>query len=394
MISDRLKKLVGGSSAIRAMFEEGNRLAAIYGRENVYDFSLGNPNFPAPIQVNEAIKAVIDEDDSTLVHGYMPNAGYPDVRAAIANWLNDKYGTNYDTGSIIMTVGAAGGLNCMLQTLLNPGDEVLVFAPYFLEYGNYVANWGGVLKVIPANAPSFQPSAQALEEYLTENTRAVILNNPNNPSGVVYSEETIKALADVLNKKAAEYGHPIYVISDEPYRELAYDGIKVPYIPNYYNNAIVVYSWSKSLSLPGERLGYIAIPKCADDAQLLCDAAVISNRIIGFVNAPSLMQRAVARCLDCTTDISAYDANRQLLYKALTDYGFECTYPAGTFYLWVKTPVADAEFVAAAKELRILLVAGSSFACPGYVRIAYCVSKEQIERSLPAFRELAAHFGL
>lgn len=394
MISDRMKRMVSGGSAIRAMFEEGNRLASVYGRENVYDFSLGNPNFPSPPQVNTAIKSVLDEETETFVHGYMSNSGYPDVRLAIAQWLNNKYGTDYDVNSIIMTVGAAGGLNCMLQTLLNPGDEVLVFAPYFLEYGNYVANWGGALKVIPANPSTFQLSAEALDKAVSSLTKVLIINNPNNPSGVVYSEDTIKAIAAVLERKAQEYGHPIYILSDEPYRELAYDGINVPYIPNYYNNAVVVYSWSKSLSLPGERLGYIAIPKKANDAQLLFDAASISNRIIGFVNAPSLMQRAVARCLDCTTDVAAYDANRQLLYKTLTEYGFECTYPQGTFYLWVKTPVADTEFVATAKEQRILLVAGSSFACPGYVRIAYCVSKDQIERSLPAFKQLALRFGL
>lgn len=394
MISDRMQKMVSGGSAIRAMFEEGNRLSALYGRENVYDFSLGNPNFPAPPEVNAAIKAVVDKEDATFVHGYMSNSGYPDVRFAIAQWLNNKYGTDYDVNSIIMTVGAAGGLNCMLQTLLNPGEEVLVFAPYFLEYGNYVSNWDGVLKVIPANPPTFQLSAEALETAVTAQTKVLIINNPNNPSGVVYSEDTIKEISAVLQRKSHEYGHPIYILSDEPYRELAYDGIQVPYIPNYYNNAIVIYSWSKSLSLPGERLGYIAIPKGADDARLLFDAASISNRIIGFVNAPSLIQRAVARCLDCTTDVSAYDENRRLLYTALAEYGFDCTYPQGTFYLWVKTPVPDAQFVAAAKEQRILLVAGSSFACPGYVRIAYCVSKEQIERSLPAFKQLADMFGL
>lgn len=394
MISRRLAALSGGNSAIRAMFEEGRRLAALYGRENVYDFSLGNPNFPAPGAVAEQMTKILREEDSLYVHGYMPNAGYPEVRRAVAEDLTRRCGVEYGENSVLMTVGAAGGLNCILQTLLDPGDEVLVFAPYFLEYGNYVANFGGVLRQIPPNPPTFQPSAGALAAAITEKTKALILNNPNNPTGVVYTEESLRAVAAVLEAAEERFGHPIYILSDEPYRDLVYDGKVLPSLPAIYRDTLTVFSWSKSLSLPGERIGYLAIPKRAEDAEAIFAAAAISNRILGFVNAPSLQQLAVARCLSEKTNLSGYDENRKALYRGLTGLGFSCVYPEGAFYLFLKTPGDDKEFVRRAKEHRILVVPGSSFACPGYVRIAYCVSPEQIGRSMPAFAALAAELGL
>ena len=395
MISEKMIKLASGNSAIRAMFEEGNRLAAIYGRENVYDFSLGNPNFPAPAEVNNSIKEVLDTVDSTVIHGYMSNAGFEDVRTAVAESINRRFGTAFAAKNILMTVGAAGGLNVILKTLLNPGDEVLTFSPYFVEYGNYVGNYDGVLKAVPADPETFQPDAEKLAAAVTPKTKAVIINNPNNPTGVVYSEETIKKLAAALEAKEKEYGISIYLISDEPYRELAYDGVEVPYLTKYYHNTIVGYSWSKSLSLPGERIGYLVMPDEIDDADVIITAAAIANRVLGFVNAPSLMQLAVAKCVDSQVDLAGYDANRKALYEGMTALGFECAKPEGAFYLWVKSPEADEkEFVNKAKKYNILMVPGSSFAWPGYVRLAYCVSNDMIMRSMPAFKKLAEEYGL
>ena len=395
MISAKMIKMTESGSAIRAMFEEGARLAARVGRENVFDFSLGNPNIPAPEKVRREIVRIASETDPMELHGYMSNAGYPETRARVAASLNRRFGTAFSEDNIIMTVGAAGGLNVLLKTLLNPGDEVLVFAPYFLEYGNYVANFDGVLKAIPANIQgNFQPDPQALRAAITPKTKALILNNPNNPTGVIYTEDTVRAIAAVLEEKQAELGTSIYLISDEPYRELAYDGKEAPWLTGFYRNTLVGYSWSKSLSLPGERIGYIVIPSECDDAGLIFDAAVIANRILGFVNAPSLQQRVVAECLEESTDVAAYDKNRRALYKGLTEAGFSCVYPDGAFYMWVKTTGDDRAFSENAKKYNILVVPGTSFACPGYVRIAYCVSYDMIVRSLPAFRKLAEEYGL
>ena len=395
MISAKMIRMTEGGSAIRAMFEEGARMAARFGQENVYDFSLGNPNIPAPEKVREEIVRIASETDPMELHGYMSNAGYPEVRAKVAASLNSRFGTDFTGDNILMTVGAAGGLNVILKTLLNPGDEVLVFAPYFLEYGNYVSNFDGVLKAIPANIEgNFQPDPEALRAAITPKTKALLLNNPNNPTGVIYTEQTVRAIAAVLEEKQAELGTPIYLISDEPYRELAYDGKEVPYLTNYYRNTLVGYSWSKSLSLPGERIGYVVVPSACDDARLIFDAAVIANRILGFVNAPSLQQRVVAECLEERTDVAAYDRNRRTLYEGLTEAGFTCVYPDGAFYMWVKTPGDDREFSERAKRYNILVVPGTSFACPGYVRVAYCVSYDRIVRSLPAFKKLAAEYGL
>ena len=393
MIADKMKALVKNSSAIRAMFEEGKIMAAKYGAENVYDFSLGNPNVPAPVQVKEAIIEEAEKEDPIVLHGYMSNAGYEDVRQAVAESINKKFDTAFSAKNIIMTVGAAGGLNVILKTLLIPGDEVIAIAPYFGEYNSYVSNFDGKLVVVSPNTETFQPNLTELEEKLTARTKAVIVNSPNNPTGVIYSEETIQAMAEILRKKQKEFGTDIYLISDEPYRELAYDGAEVPYLTKYYENAIIGYSFSKSLSLPGERIGYLVIPDEAADSEDVISAAGTATRILGYVNAPSLMQKAVAKCLDAQADVPYYDRNREDLYNGLKEMGFECIKPQGAFYLFMKSPVADEKvFCEAAKKQHILIVPGSSFACPGYVRIAYCVAHETIINSMPGFKALAEEF--
>ena len=390
MISARMEKMAAGGSAIRAMFEEGKRLAKEFGPENVFDFSIGNPYFAPPEAVKNAVVDIITNEDPMYVHGYPANAGYPEVRKAVADSLNERFGTDYTENNIIMTVGAAGGLCVTMTTLLNPGDEVICISPYFFEYNNYITTPGGVVVVVPASeAEGFVPDVEAIAKAVTPKTKAIILNNPNNPTGIVYPAELLKKLSDMLVEKGREYGTTIYVVSDEPYRELAYDGVDVPWMPNCMENVIVGYSWSKSLSLPGERIGYLVIPGDIADGQLIFDAAVVANRMLGFVNAPSLMQLTVARCLNESTAIDKYDANRKALYNGLHSLGFECAYPAGAFYLWVKTPIDEAAFVKKAKALNLLLVPGSNFGTPGYVRLAYCVSGAMIERSMAAFAKLA-----
>lgn len=395
MISEKMKPYVKNNSAIRMMFEEGNRLRAKYGADKVFDFSLGNPSVPAPDSVREAIIELVNTTDPTVLHGYMSNAGFEDVRQTIAESLNRRFDTKFSAKNLIMTVGAASGLNVILKTILNPGEEVIVFAPYFLEYGAYVRNYDGVLVEISPDTTTFQPNLAEFEQKITPKTRAVIVNTPHNPTGVVYSEQTIKKLSAILEAKQKEFGTVIYLISDEPYRELAYDGVEVPYLTKYYNNTVVGYSYSKSLSLPGERIGYLVIPDEADGSEELISAATIANRTLGCVNAPSLIQKVVAKCVDAKTDLAAYDKNRQALYNGLKDCGFECIKPQGAFYLFVKSPVEDEKaFCEAGKKYNILMVPGSSFACPGYVRLAYCVSYETIVNSLPEFKKLAAEYGL
>ena len=395
MISEKMKPYVKNNSAIRMMFEEGNRLRAKYGADKVFDFSLGNPSVPAPDSVREAIIELVNTTDPTVLHGYMSNAGFEDVRQTIAESLNRRFDTKFSAKNLIMTVGAASGLNVILKTILNPGEEVIVFAPYFLEYGAYVRNYDGVLVEISPDTTTFQPNLAEFEQKITPKTKAVIVNTPHNPTGVVYSEETIKKLSAILEAKQKEFGTVIYLISDEPYRELAYDGVEVPYLTKFYNNTVVGYSYSKSLSLPGERIGYLVIPDEADGSEELISAATIANRTLGCVNAPSLIQKVVAKCVDAKTDLAAYDKNRQALYNGLKECGFECIKPQGAFYLFVKSPVEDEKaFCEAGKKYNILMVPGSSFACPGYVRLAYCVSYETIVNSLPEFKKLAAEYGL
>ena len=393
MISERAKVFVANSSAVRAMFEEGNKMRKEVGADNVYDFSLGNPNAPAPPEVNKAIIETVKEVDPVVLHGYMNNAGYEDVREAIAQHLNKRFGTHFAARNLIMTVGAASGLNILFKSILNPGDEVVIPAPYFAEYTNYVANYDGVIVPVEPDTSTFQPNLEELAGKISARTKAVLVNSPHNPTGVVYSEETIKRLASILEEKQRELGTVIYLISDEPYRELAYDGVEVPYLTKYYDNTLVGYSYSKSLSLPGERIGYIVIPDEADGAQELTDAATTANRICGSVNAPSLIQKAIVKCLDCTVDLDFYDRNRKALYEGLKEVGLECIKPQGAFYLFVKSPVPDElEFVEEAKKHHILLVPGRSFACPGYVRLSYCVAYETIVNSLPAFAKLMEHY--
>ena len=394
MIAEKMKNMVANSSAIRAMFEEGSRLAEIYGAENVFDFSLGNPNVAAPEAVKKAIIELLDESDPVTLHGYTnSNSGYADVRETVAQSLNERFGTQFEGKNIIMSVGAAGGLNVILKTLINPGDEVIAFAPYFGEYRSYTNNYDGILVEISPNTVDFQPRLDEFEQKISPKTKAVIVNTPNNPTGVVYSEETIRKLAAIMDAKQKEYGTDIYLISDEPYRELVYDGVEVPYLTKYYANTIVGYSYSKSLSLPGERIGYLVIPDEVKDSKDILAAAGVATRILGFVNAPTLQQKVVARCINEKTDISFYDRNRETLYQGLQKCGFECIKPEGAFYLFVKSPVADEkEFCAAAKKYNLLLVPGSSFACPGYVRLAYCVAYETIVNSLPKFMELAKEY--
>ena len=394
MIAEKMKNMVANSSAIRAMFEEGNRMAKLYGAENVYDFSLGNPNVPAPEAVKNAIVELVNDSDPVVLHGYTnSNSGYADVREAVAESINERFDTTFTGENIIMTVGAAGGLNVILKSLINPGDEVIVFAPYFGEYRSYTNNYDGVLVEISPDTETFQPKLAEFEQKITPKTKAVIVNTPNNPTGVVYSEEIIKEMAAIMERKQKEYGTDIYLISDEPYRELVYDGVEVPYLTKYYANTIVGYSYSKSLSLPGERIGYLVIPDEVTDSEDLRSAANVATRILGFVNAPTLQQKLVAKCLHEKTDIGFYDRNRETLYNGLKECGFACIKPEGAFYLFVKSPIEDEkQFCADGKEFHILMVPGSSFGCPGYVRLAYCVSYETIVNSLPKFRELAKKY--
>ncbi len=389
VIADRMVPLVEGSSIIRKLFEEGKALAKVVGPENVYDYSLGNPSVPAPDAVADQIRKILDTEDPLFVHGYMSNSGYEDVRGAIADDLNERYGSAFTFEDIIMTVGAAAGINDILNLFLNPGDEVIAFAPFFGEYRNYTIMAGGVLKAVPADTETFQINIDGLDDVITEKTKLLIVNNPNNPTGVIYTGETLDRLQKALEKAEERIGHPIYVISDEPYRELVYDGQSVPFMPDHVKNCLIVYSFSKSLSLPGERIGYIAISPKMTAYEEVRGGLIVTNRI-GSVNAPSLMQLVVKECLKERPQLEVYDNNRKMLYDKLTAIGFECLRPQGAFYLFVKSPLKDYQkFVDEAKKEHILMVDASSFGCPGYVRLAYCVSPEMIRRSFAAFDRLA-----
>lgn len=389
MISNKMKTMVSNSSVIRAMFEEGKRLSEIYGEENVFDYSIGNPNIEAPSEIKDIIIKILNEENPNKLHGYMNNSGYEDVREGIAENINVKYNTKLNYENIVMTCGAAGGLNIILKGILNPGDEVIIFAPFFGEYINYVNNFDGKIKIISADTKSFQPNLKELEKEITSKTKAIIINSPNNPSGVIYNENTIIKMSKILKMKEEELGSQIYLISDEPYREIIYDNAKVPCILNYYDNSFIGYSYSKSLSLPGERIGYVVVNSKIKDFKEMVASLNISNRILGFVNAPSLFQRVIKESLNLEVDSNIYKKNRDLLYNHLIQIGFECMKPEGTFYLFPKSPIDnDVRFCEDAKKFNILAVPGSTFGCPGYFRLSYCISYEKIEKSLKAFDNL------
>lgn len=389
MISNKMKTMVSNSSVIRAMFEEGKRLSEVYGEENVFDYSIGNPNIEAPSEIKDIIIKILNEENPNKLHGYMNNSGYEDVREGIAENINVKYNTKLNYENIVMTCGAAGGLNIILKSILNPGDEVIIFAPFFGEYINYVNNFDGKIKIISADTKSFQPNLKELEKEITSKTKAIIINSPNNPSGVIYNENTIIKMSKILKMKEEELGSQIYLISDEPYREIIYDNAKVPCILNYYDNSFIGYSYSKSLSLPGERIGYVVVNSKIKDFKEMVASLNISNRILGFVNAPSLFQRVIKESLNLEVDSNIYKKNRDLLYNHLIQIGFECMKPEGTFYLFPKSPIDnDVKFCEDAKKFNILAVPGSTFGCPGYFRLSYCIYYEKVEKSLKAFDNL------
>lgn len=390
MISKKMAELVKNGSAIRAMFEDGKIMAEKYGADNVYDFSLGNPSVNPPESVKNAIFDIIKEQPETEIHGYMSNCGFDDVREKIALNINCKHGTNFNKNNIIMTVGAAGALNITLKTIINPGDEVILFAPYFGEYDNYLSNYDAAAVVVKPDLEKFSINFDDLESKISGKTKAVIINNPNNPTGVVYSEEDIKKLSEILENKQKEFSNSIYLISDEPYRELVFNNGTVPYITKFYKNTFVCYSYSKTLSLPGERIGYLAVPSEIDEYEEIFGALGVANRILGYVNAPSLFQKVIAECLNDTSDLSVYEENKNILYKALTEYGYECAEPKGAFYMFPKCFIEDDKaFCEKAKKYRLIIVPGSTFSCPGYFRIAYCVNKKTVLNSLESFRFLA-----
>lgn len=396
MVNEKMYELGSKRSVIREIFEYAKRRAGEIGAENVFDFSIGNPSVPAPGCVDEAIGRIMRETPSVALHGYTSAQGDKTCRDKIAASLNARFGAGVTGDDLYMTCGAAACLTIAIRALACEGDEFLVFAPYFSEYKVFVEGAGAKLTALPSEDRTFLPDFGALERAMNPRVKAVIVNSPNNPSGVVYGEETIERLAAFLSEKSKEYGRPVYIISDEPYRELVYDeATVVPYIPRYYADTLVCYSYSKSLSLPGERIGHITVNPGAAEAKALYAAVCGAGRVLGFVCAPALFQRVAAECDGETADLSVYKRNRDLLYNGLTACGFTCVYPDGAFYLFVKSPEPSAAaFCARAKKYELLFVEGDDFGCPGYVRIAYCVSTEQIERAMPLFKKLAAEYGL
>lgn len=388
MINEKAYALGANRSCIRNLFEYGCQRAAIVGRENVYDYSLGNPSIPAPEAVNETIREILADTDSLSIHGYTSAVGDFSCRKAIADDLNARFNAGVGPENLFIGCGAAPELTAVFSALAIPGGEILAIAPYFPEYKPFAESAGLIFKVVPPDVPGFQIDLAAVESMLSPNTQAIIINSPNNPSGVVYTEETLRALGGLLTRKSREFGHPIYIVSDEPYRELAY-GVEVPFLPNIYPNTVICYSYSKSLSLPGERIGYVLVPNQAEDSQAIYAAIAGASRAHGHVCAPSLWQKVIARCAHLRPDLEAYDKNRRTLYEALTAMGYEMAKPDGAFYLFIKAPCGDAvAFSEKAKQKDLLLVPGDGFGCPGYFRICYCVSPEMIRKSLPVFKEL------
>ncbi len=395
MVSEKMYELGAKSSVIREIFEYGKKRKAEIGAENVFDYSLGNPSVPAPETVNEAIRNFTLNMDSCILHGYTSAVGDNDTRKAIADDLNKRFGTSFGMHNFYMTCGAAASLCITFRALAEKDDEIIIFAPYFPEYKVFISSQGAVPVEVKCDAESLQIDLAAFEKAITCNTKAVVVNSPNNPSGVVVSEDIIKGMCDILRKKQEEYGKPIFIVSDEPYRELVYDGVKVPFLTKYYKNTIVCYSYSKSLSLPGDRIGYILVPDEVEDFGLIYKSVCGAGRSLGYVCAPSMMQFVIGKCVGQTGDISVYKHNRDLLVNAFNEYGFKVAKPDGAFYLFMKSPEEDAAtFCEKAKKYELLLVPSDSFGFPGYVRLSYCVSTAMIEKSLPSFRALAEEYGL
>ena len=391
MVNQEYYNLGTAPSVIRQLFAYGLEQAAKVGADKVYDYSLGNPSIPAPKKVNESIKKIVDEMDSIKLHGYSMAAGFDTARAAVAKDLANRFGLDVKASELFFTCGAAPALISIIKALIVDADsEIMAVAPFFPEYRPFVNANGGKLVVVPADTKAFQIHLDEVEKRITKNTQGIIINSPNNPSGVVYTEETLKGLAALLERKSAEYGHPIYIIADEPYRELVYGGVKVPFIPCLYKNTIVCYSYSKSLSLPGERIGYVYVPGFADDAGAVYAAIAGAARIMGHVCPPTLMQKVIEYCAEERPDLVAYDENRNLLYNSLREMGYECAKPDGAFYLFVKAPNGDANaFSEKAKlEHNLLVVPADGFGCPGYFRLSYCVANDMIQSSLPAFKAM------
>ena len=391
MVNEKYHGLGTAPSVIRELFAYGLQQAKVVGKENVFDYSLGNPSIPAPAKVNETIKKLIDTTDSIQLHGYSMAPGFENVRQAIADNLNARFNCNAKASELFMTCGCAPALVSVAHALTaSPEDEFIAIAPFFPEYNVFFTCAGAKLAVVPADTVHFQIDMDALEKTINEHSVAVVINSPNNPSGVVYTEETLKKIAELLERKSKEYGHPIYIVADEPYRELVYDGVKVTFIPNVYDNTIVCYSWSKSLSLPGERIGYVYVPEKCADAKAVYDTVSGAAREIGSVCPPTLTQKVIGECVGEMPDLAAYEENRNLLYNSLTEYGYECAKPDGAFYLFVKAPNGDAVAYSEKAKLdhNLLVVPGDGFACPGYFRLSYCVSNDMIKRSLPAFKAM------
>jgi aspartate aminotransferase len=397
MLNQNVLALGKKRSTIREIFEFGNQRAKIVGRENVFDFSIGNPNVPAPDSVQQAICDIINTQNPAAVHGYTSAQGTEDSRTAIAESLNARFGTDYSAKNLYLTVGAAASISiCFKALTASPEDEFIVFAPYFPEYQVFIEHGSGAKCVlIPAQVQDFQINFEEFERKLSPHTKGVVINSPNNPSGVVYSDETICRLSALLNTKAEEYGHPIYLISDEPYREIIYGGIEIPFIAPKYKNTLVCYSYSKSLSLPGERIGYVLVPNTVDNFEDVYAAVCGAGRVLGYVCAPALFQQVIARCAADTADLSVYEENRKLLFEGLTSMGYNCIKPEGAFYLFPQTlEKNDYAFCERAKKYDLLLVPGADFGAPGHMRISYCVQAETVQRALPLFKKLAKEYGL
>ena len=389
MLVQSMVELGSKRSCIRELFDYGLRKAREIGPENVYDYSIGNPSVPAPGAVKEAVLEIMEKQSSTAVHGYTPAVGTLDVRTTVANDLNKRYGTAIRPENLFFTCGAAPALVAILRALAVPESEFVILAPYFPEYTVFIGCAGGKCVIVPADTKTFQIDVSAIEKSLTAHTQAIIINSPNNPSGVIYTREELKALAEMLERKEKEYGHPIYIIADEPYRELVYDDAEVPFIPTIYHNTIVCYSYSKSLSLPGERIGYVCVPDSCTDSQELYFAIAGAARSCGHVCAPSLMQKVIGLCAEVRPDVEIYDQNRKTLYETLTGYGFRCVKPHGAFYMLIEAPDGDGNALSdRAKEKNLLIAPGDGFGIPSFCRLSTCVSPEMIQRSLPAFKAL------